>query len=109
MAGDQEQDVMSNVSINTEAVVEIIPATMPEEIMLVVIDLDNVLFEELVQAVILPASGTPIAVLPGHTPLYTALIKGDIIIHKKSGEQTIPINEGIAKIVQNKIMVLVGY
>lgn len=47
-----------------------------------------------------------IGVYPGHIPLATILTPGIMIIHNDGEEQKAAIHSGIAKIDQNKIMIL---
>jgi F0F1-type ATP synthase epsilon subunit len=96
MAGDQEKIAPANLSL-------------PESFDVVVVDMDKVLFEGKASSLILPTSFGNLAVLPGHTPLFTSLIAGKIVIHTGSDEQELEITEGVAKITQDKLVLLVGY
>jgi len=83
---------------------------IPEEIDVVVVNMDNVLYEGKAKSIIAPGTNGNFAVLPGHTPLFTKLEKGTLIIdvgQEKPREFTI--DGGVAKINQFKAMVLIGF
>lgn len=83
--------------------------TFPTEFDLAVINLDNVLYEGKAKSLIIPAPKSNVAILPGHTPLFTQLIKGTLVIDTGQGLKNIEIDQGIARITQQNVTVLVGF
>ena len=85
-------------------------APLPTDFDLVVVDMDKVLFEGKVRSVIAPYKNISLAILPGHTPLFTKLDKGQMILETvDSGRKEISLEGGIAKINQYKTVILVGF
>jgi F-type H+-transporting ATPase subunit epsilon len=83
---------------------------IPKEYDLVVVNMDKILFEGKAKFMIAPVSGGNLAILPGHTPLFTKLDKGKLIINADNGEdKEIEIENGVAKITQLKVTILVGF
>jgi F-type H+-transporting ATPase subunit epsilon len=85
------------------------PANLPEEFDAVVVNMDKLLFEGKAKSIIAPAPGSNLAILPGHTPLFTKLDKGTLIIDTGKGTNEIPIEGGVAKIAQAKVVILIGF
>jgi F-type H+-transporting ATPase subunit epsilon len=86
-----------------------VPAEMPTEMNLVIVSMDKVLFEGKVKSMIAPGPYGNFAILPGHTPLFIKLVAGKIVVHSGNGNEEFEIDEGLAKITQNKIVILVGF
>ena len=83
---------------------------LPKNLELAVVNMDKILYEKRVNSVILPVLGGSLAILPGHTPLFTKLIKGILEIEDTDNtRENIEIEGGIAKVKQGKIVVLVGF
>lgn len=87
----------------------ILPTVIPEEIDLVVVTMDQVSFEGKIKSLIAPGPWGNFAILPGHTPLFTKLEKGTLVIHSTTESTEINIEGGIAKITQEKIVILIGF
>lgn len=87
-----------------------LPADFPKEFDLVVVNMDKVLFEGKAKSVIVPIGKNNLAILPGHTPLFTKLDKGKVVINSTAGSsEELEIEDGIAKITQLKTVILVGF
>lgn len=87
---------------------------MPEEIHtqfnLVVVTPDAILFEGPVTRLMAPGITQELAILPYHTPLYTQLKSGNLILYPTgSSPKTIQIDGGILRIKQNQASVVVGF
>lgn len=83
---------------------------LPGLLDVVIINLDKVLLEKKAKSVILPVTFGSLAVLAGHTPMFTKLIKGEITVNEESGGTSkFEIENGIAKITQYKATVLLGF
>lgn len=96
-------------TVKTTHPATITPAEVPEEMDLVVVNINSVAFEGKVKSLIAPGPLGNFAILPGHTPLFTQLTKGKLVIVTKDNEKEIEIEGGIAKINQTKVVVLVGF
>ena len=87
----------------------ILPTAIPDEIELVVVNMKRVAFEGKIKSLIAPGPWGNFAILPGHTPLFTKLNKGTLVIHKDKEPTNIEIEGGLAKITQEKVVILVGF
>lgn len=81
-----------------------------DTISLVVVDPNEVIFEDEVKKIMVPTPTQEIAILPQHTPLYAQLVKGDIeITTKKDKKIKIAIESGIIRVKMNKVSIVVGF
>ena len=87
----------------------ILPTAIPQEIDLVVVTMDSVSFEGKIKSLIAPGPWGNFAILPGHTPLFTKLNKGMLVINTSKEPMNIEIEGGLAKITQEKVVILVGF
>ena len=80
------------------------------EFTVVIVSPDKVLMETKATRLMAPARLQEIAILPDHTPLYTEVIKGEIVITETDGaEKRVPIESGIMRVKQNKVSVILGF
>lgn len=86
-----------------------LPQEIPEEFDVAIINMDKVLFEGKASSIIAPSAQGNYAILPGHTPLFTKLDKGKLVVNNDKDSTDIEIEGGIAKITQTKIVILVGF
>lgn len=85
-------------------------APLPESVDLEIINLDKVLLETKALSVILPVPYGNLALLAGHTPIFTKLTKGTVTVNQLDGKSSkFDIENGIAKATQYKITILVGF
>jgi F0F1-type ATP synthase epsilon subunit len=83
---------------------------LPKEMDVLVVNLDKTLLEGKAKSIILPVPYGNLAVLSGHTPIFTKLVKGIINVNLENGtKQDFEIENGIAKITQYKATILVGF
>ena len=83
---------------------------LPGILDVVIVNMDKVLHEGKAKSVIVPTSHGNLALLPGHTPLFSKLVKGVVTINPESGNpSTYEIENGVVKATQFKITVLVGF
>lgn len=83
---------------------------LPKEMDVLVVNLDKILLEGKAKSIILPVPYGNLAVLSGHTPIFTKLVKGTINVNLENGtKQDFEIENGIAKITQYKATILVGF
>lgn len=84
--------------------------SLPGEMDILVVNLDKTLLECKAKSVILPVPYGNLAVLSGHTPIFTKLVKGNVLVNQSDGvSQSFEIENGIAKITQFKATILVGF
>ena len=87
-----------------------VPTDFPESFDLVVVNMAQLLFEGKAKSVIVPVKEYNLAILPGHTPLFTRINKGTIVINKPdNSSQEINVENGIARIAQLKVVILIGF
>jgi len=83
---------------------------LPGDFEVLVVNPDKVLFENKAKSIVVPVPYGNLAILPGHTPVFTKLIKGTIVVNPQNGSSsTFEIDKGIAKITQFKATILVGF
>ena len=76
----------------------------------VIVNPNEVIFEDEVKKIIAPTATQEIAILPQHTPLYAELVKGEIeITTKKDKMQKIAIEGGILRVKLNRVSIIVGF
>ncbi len=77
---------------------------------ILVVDQDQTIYEGPGDSIIGPGKeGIEIGILPFHTPFYTKLYKGELRIFNKGQTKTIPIEGGIARVINNNVIILVGF
>ncbi len=104
-----EEQSLENNSDSAKIAAEL-PTEIPADFDLIVVNMDKLLFEGKVTSFFAPVKGGSLAVLPGHTPLFTKLEKGKVVVNTVGGSPTeFEIENGIAKITQTKAVVLVGF
>lgn len=75
-----------------------------------IVDPNKIVYEGQSVRLFLPGKAGELAVLPGHTPLYTELIQGTVVFEEASGKRQEQLIEGgIARIKQNSVTILVGF
>ena len=97
--------------IDTNLPAEANPANpLPGAYDILIVNMDKVLLEGKAKSVILPVTYGSLALLPGHTPLFSKLVKGTITVNSESGtSSTYDIEGGIVKATQFKVTILVGF
>lgn len=76
---------------------------------LVIVTPDKVLFESKAKRVMLPGYFQELAILPDHTPLYSELINGEVVVETENETRKFPVDTGIVRVKQNKVTVVVGF
>lgn len=72
-----------------------------------VINPDEVVFEGEADYILAPTPHGAIGIMPGHTPYYGELSKGDLVIHTTE-EKTWPIEAGLLKVRADEVTILIG-
>ena len=68
---------------------------------------NKIFFKGKTNAVICPATEGEVTILPGHTPLITALKEGKVTVKTTEGEEKIfPIQFGILEVNKNETIIL---
>lgn len=76
----------------------------------VVVNPDKVLWEGKATRVVVPGFIQELSILPNHTPLYSQLKPGKMVIYPETGaNETIEIDGGIIRVKHNKVSVIVGF
>ncbi len=83
---------------------------IPTIVETIIVNMDRVVYEGRAKSVIIPVPYGNLAVLPGHTPLFTKLAKGSITVTPEYGNPSnYDVDNGIAKITQFKAIILIGF
>jgi F-type H+-transporting ATPase subunit epsilon len=80
---------------------------LPKEIRLDIVTPDHLVAHDSVNAVTLPGKGGYLGVLPGHAPLLTELIPGELVYTRDGVKQYIAVNWGFAEVLPDRVIVLV--
>jgi F-type H+-transporting ATPase subunit epsilon len=76
----------------------------------IIVDPDKVVYEGDATRVFAPGKIAELALLPEHTPLYSELTAGPVIIEEVTGtKQEFKIDGGVAKMQNNELHILIGY
>ena len=72
-----------------------------------IIDPNKLVFEGEADYVMGPGKKGTLGIMPGHTPMFAELVKGDLYI-AGSNEQVISIEAGILKVRGDDVTILIG-
>jgi len=72
-----------------------------------IINPDEVVFDGEAVYILAPTEHGMIGIMPGHTPYYGELQKGDLIVHTTE-EKTWPIESGLLKVRADEVTILIG-
>jgi F-type H+-transporting ATPase subunit epsilon len=78
-------------------------------LLLEIITPEKIVYKDEVDEVIVPTVNGEIAILPNHINLLTKINPGELIVKKKSNQQSIAITGGFLEITNNKISILAEY
>ena len=77
---------------------------------MVVVNPDEVLWEGKATRVVVPGFIQELSILPNHTPLYSQLKPGKVVIYPENGtNETLEIDGGIVRVKHNKVSGIVGF
>lgn len=82
------------------------PVGLPQAIHFEVVTPEERLVSELVDEVVLPGSEGYLGVLPGHTPLLTALGIGEIMYRRGGARRYLAVAGGFAEVLGDRVSVL---
>ncbi len=75
-----------------------------------IVDPDRVIYEGKAIKVFAPGRVDELAILPDHTPLYSELITGKVVVEEASGKTfEKQIEGGVVRIKDNTVKILVGF
>lgn len=63
-------------------------------------------YEDTVDAVVMPTTSGEIDILPGHIPIVTEIQAGEIVVEQAGQKQSLAISKGFAQCVGDKISIL---
>ncbi|MEI6477503.1 MAG: hypothetical protein WCO52_00755 [bacterium] len=72
-----------------------------------IINPDEILFEGTADYILAPGKETMLGLLPGHTPMFAELGKGELQVHSEK-EENMAIESGILRIKNDIVTILVG-
>jgi F-type H+-transporting ATPase subunit epsilon len=80
---------------------------LPTQIRLDIVTPDHLVAHDSVSAVTLPGKRGYVGVLPGHAPLLTELVPGELAYTRDSIKHYIAVNWGFAEVLPDRVIVLV--
>jgi F-type H+-transporting ATPase subunit epsilon len=80
---------------------------LPSELQLNIVSPDRLLVRDSVSAVTMPGKGGCLGVLPGHAPLLTELVPGELTYTREGMEHYLCVNWGFAEVLPDRVIVLV--
>lgn len=73
-------------------------------LMVTVISPEETLYSGAAEAVFLPGGVAPFEVLPGHAPIISTLVAGDIVVRDtRAEERRFPIASGVVKVSHDRL------
>ena len=81
--------------------------TLPTELQLNIVSPDRLLVRDAVSTVTVPGKGGFIGVLPGHAPLLTDLVPGELSYTREGTRHYLCVNWGFAEVLPDRVIVLV--
>jgi F-type H+-transporting ATPase subunit epsilon len=80
---------------------------LPTELQLNIVSPDRLLVRDSVTAVTVPGKDGYIGVLPGHAPLLTELVPGELTYTREGVRHYLSVNWGFAEVLPDRVIVLV--
>lgn len=81
--------------------------TLPKELQLNIVSPDHLVVRDSVSAVTVPGKNGYIGVLPGHAPLLTELVPGELSYTREGVKRYLSVNWGFAEVLPGRVIVLV--
>ena len=79
---------------------------IPDKIELEIVTPERKVLSETVDSVVIPGTQGYLGVLPGHTPLLTGLMIGELSYVKDGKEHVLAISQGYAEVLRGKVSIL---
>jgi len=80
--------------------------TLPAEIRLDIVTPDRLVAHDAVTAVTIPGKNGYLGILPGHAPLLTELVPGELVYTREGAKQALAVNWGFAEVLPDRVIVL---
>lgn len=80
---------------------------LPSELQLNIVSPDRLVVRDSVSAVTVPGKNGYIGVLPGHAPLLTELVPGELTYVRQGAKHHLCVNWGFAEVLPSRVIVLV--
>ena len=81
--------------------------TLPTEIHLDIVTPDRLVAHDAVTAVTIPGKNGYLGILPGHAPLLTELVPGELVYTRGGSKHSVAVNWGFAEVLPDRVIVLV--
>jgi F-type H+-transporting ATPase subunit epsilon len=81
--------------------------TLPTEIDLDIVTPDRLVAHDAVTAVTIPGKNGYLGILPGHAPLLTELVPGELVYTRAGAKHSVAVNWGFAEVLPDRVIVLV--
>ena len=81
--------------------------TLPTEIDLDIVTPDRLVAHDAVTAVTIPGKNGYLGILPGHAPLLTELVPGELVYTRAGAKHSVAVNWGFAEVLPDRMIVLV--
>ncbi len=81
--------------------------SLPTEIRLDIVTPERLVAQDSVTAVTLPGKNGCLGILPGHAPLLTELVPGELAYTSQGGTHAVAVNWGFAEVLPERVIVLV--
>ena len=73
-----------------------------------VINPNTVVFDGEVEHIMAPGTRGTLGILPGHTPFFAELVKGQVIVTSQGKDQVFEMEAGFIKVRADEVTVLIG-
>jgi F-type H+-transporting ATPase subunit epsilon len=88
---------------STRAMAEI---TLPTEIHLDIVTPDRLVAHDSVSSVTIPGKNGYLGILPGHAPLLTELVPGELVYTRAGAKHSVAVDWGFAEVLPDRVIVL---
>jgi len=80
--------------------------TLPTEIRLNIVTPDRLVAQDAVTGVTIPGKNGELGILPGHAPLLTELVCGELVYVRGGTRHAVVVNGGFAEVLPDRVIVL---
>jgi len=81
-------------------------ATLPTDIRLDIVTPDRLVAHDAVNSVSIPGKNGYLGILPGHAPLLTELVPGELVYAREGAKHSVAVNWGFAEVLPDRVIVL---
>ena len=83
------------------------PDGLPTEIRLNIVTPDRLVAQDAVTSVSIPGKNGYLGILPGHAPLLTELVPGELSYTRQNAKHVVAVTWGFAEVLPDRVIVLV--